>query len=254
MLRQIRKFIKRLSSDKADGMLVGGVLVIPFYVLLMGFSLDIAKTAHASQSVNANAQAAAQNGIRHIDASGRLTVQSVNAVAREYSRLRDGADGGSWSFVSDPSNPGVCRNVPIPGTGSFAIENMTMGMSDRTGTNFPGLPWMQIIVSTGNRTGVMPNFPSISDGRITSWRRLNDTSLSGGSTAHHKFVQGTPNDIQNVSESLNASNETFDWSTITVILYDTSPNFMLGMFGNECQVIRSEVSAIRFASQRDWRP
>lgn len=80
---------------------------------------------------------------------------------------------------------------------------------------------------------------TLSDGRV------------GGSTAPVSYEYDPVSGLEVVGGSYVRG---ASYTKISTTVYDSSPNLFMGMFGQSCQTVRPQVSAVTFGSQEDLTP
>jgi hypothetical protein len=70
--------------DKADAMLVTGILSVPFLMLIFGVAIDITKNTHLDDTYHSMAQTSIEAGVKEIDSRGSLNKAAVTKFVNEY--------------------------------------------------------------------------------------------------------------------------------------------------------------------------
>lgn len=212
-------------NEKGAATLVIGLWSIVIVSVSLGLLLDLGKNLQLKNVQNSMAQTAAEHGIKKISTRGSLGQEAVQAAVDEYMLQRNGPlyqqlDGGVPTEVipeharyTANSRGGACKTVKIDG-----VEHEA--------------PYFKATIT-----------PSRGD---TSNQILFRIFPSSG-------------DRRTVTQITTMPNPNIEYRVLNLTVYDSAQNLMLGVANIvpgidrdfNCMTIRSEVSAIAFASQGD---
>lgn len=193
MKRMKENFLNKISSDRADSVLIIFLVSVPLLILVMGFVVDLNKNVNTKIAYNSMAQTSAETAVKAITPSGSLDRNSVVALVDEY-RIQSGV------YKSE-----TCSTMEVDGV-EREMPYMVINLQKERGEG---------------EDGVNP--------RTSNW-----------------VIEGPSGRV----ESKNISGQT-KYRAISATVYDSSTN-SFGTFGlPECQLHRSEVSAIAFGSNED---
>lgn len=205
----------RYRKDSGDAIFIVIFISLIFILVITGLVVDIGKNVVMKGNYNNYAQESAEVAVKEITARGSLNEKAYQTFVREYV---------SKTYSTTPAG----LNAINPKTGRPVLETGCKLKIPTSGGAY------EVIDYTG------PYFElSLSDKR------------AGGT----KFatVKGTANEVINqtarIAEDLKA--EPTKLRVLNVTMYESTPNFLLGMAGFPCQQFNVEVSSIAFGSQED---
>lgn len=207
-----KKFMSRIIGDKADGVLVMGIISMMFFILVIGFAIDMSKNSYTKQNYITMSQLSAETSVKTVNSRGSLNENSVKRFITEYEQQRFGSVNTSEASSFSDSSCSTSGTKEIDG----AVRK---------------LPYYSITLSTGQRRmgsnvvdadSVTYTFEGVSDGKPISLKR---TKGQLSSDAVYTMISGS--------------------------IYDSNSNIMLSMFGKPCQYYQQNVSSIKFSSNED---
>lgn len=203
MKRMKENFLNKISSDRADSVLIIFLVSVPLLILVMGFVVDLNKNVNTKIAYNSMAQTSAETAVKAITPSGSLDRNSVVALVDEY-RIQSGASEFHTNETGVYKSE-TCSTMEVDGV-EREMPYMVINLQKERGEG---------------EDGVNP--------RTSNW-----------------VIEGPRGRV----DSKNISGQT-KYRAISATVYDSSTN-SFGTFGlPECQLHRSEVSAIAFGSNED---
>lgn len=209
---------KRLKSDTASGTFIIFIIMLPIFLMAMGFAFDVAKNGYVKSQYNEMLQNVSTEAVRYVGTNGTLAGGSsamlvAQNVVNKYEHFM-AEENPSTSTIMSAYNRPIGSDSSAPACSTLEIDGATRQ-----------LPFMKISFS-GDRHGAI------------------------GSEATTENVYWSPREEGgNLQGTL--ANDLINLHSVNVEVYDASPNFLLGMFGMNCQKLDFKISSITFGNQED---
>lgn len=106
--------LRKLKSDKGDGVLVGALILTIVFFLVLAVMFDSVKNGAVRSDLTSMAQQSTDASIRTANSQGRLDWRAAEVAVNEYSLQREGLDGStseSRTFASKQCSTGMVNGV-----------------------------------------------------------------------------------------------------------------------------------------------
>lgn len=235
------KLSKKLKKESGD-FLVVFIIMLPILMLLVSFAININQNINLKNNYNSMAQQAATTAVKHADSQGNLGANAVRAFISEYKK-QSGIE----------SIEGVGRYTDLHNTKASETECSKMDITENQ--KQPDGSTKRVVVK---KDAEMPYVViELKKGR----GKGNASTAADTSTSGTKFVfegknPGKEGSLTNEASLQNISNAFYTLYTktnaISVTVYNSSSNLFGGFLsGGNCQLHRSQASAVSFASNSD---
>lgn len=209
----LKRAIERKRSDAGDAILVMSVIFIPFFFIVIGFSIDLTKAVYVKQQYQTMAQEAANDAASQILENGSIRESAVDSAVYNYTQRRF-SDDDSAKYHFNETNELIDKEYNSTKCAKIYYEDKEYDA-----------PLMFITLSGG--------------------RGQNDT------VRPVEYMSSNGLWAQLIKDGENVYSENDIYRKMELTVYDTSPNLIMGMFGRGCQYTTSTVSSVQFGSNED---
>lgn len=214
MLKIRNRLAHRRKSDAGDALLVMSIFFCIFFTLCAGLAIDLTKAVQTKGQYQLMAQDATSAAARNVDLKGNIKPVAVNDVISVYNARFAGVarnDTEVGTYDATSGGRGQCKTVKVPGAGEKTAPYMILTIANRMGDN-----------ANNRRQSDSHASWTSEDGKLVS--DLSNPDYDGDA---HRYY------------------------SVRAEIWDTSPNFMMGMWGRPCQQLYTTVSSVTFGSQED---
>lgn len=228
MMKWMKSLRKKLSSDRADSILVPALILAPVLAISVGLAVEVQKNSYVkTERVNA-IQDAASSAVGLADSRGSLNWKVVDRIVNEYEHNRF----GERVFSATANTDAHYDDLGVKETGESKIFDdlsnteggCLVGRGDEAGARYP-----QYKVTLETARGVRDeNAPTVTFTR----------------------TQPTLNQLN----SLVPLNRGEVYRAVRVEIVDQTPNLVMGIAGVPCQKFDLSASAVTFSADADLPP